>query len=193
MMVPEQRRLAGALVLVGLLAACAEPPTRELAMAQGAIDAARAAGAADYASGELAAAEQTLDRAQAAVKERDYRSALGHAIEARTQAQTAARSAADGRVRARLAADERLDALAVLIEEVETQLAAPEAKRVPPAARRAAEAAVKAALGVLAATRQAVTAGELPGLDAIAAQSAALEQAKGALTPPAPQRPRRRG
>ena len=77
-----------------VLAACAEPPTREISQAQGALDAARAAGAEAYARTEFQAADAALKKAHDAVAERDYRQALSFALDAREQARTAAREAA---------------------------------------------------------------------------------------------------
>ena len=57
-------------------AGCADPPSKELHQAQGAIDAARAAGADSYATDEFTAAVEALARAEAAVGQRDYRLAL---------------------------------------------------------------------------------------------------------------------
>lgn len=121
------------------LAGGASPPTRELSIAHGAIDAARAAGAAESACAELTTAESTL----------------GYALDAHLEAQAATRAAAEGRVRARFAADERLDALAAAIVTVETALAAPEARRVPASARRGAEAVIPWAKAHRAVVRQA--------------------------------------
>src|SRR5215470_14405074 len=76
-------------------AACGDPPDKEIQQAQGAIDAARAAGADVYAHDEFAAAEQALKNANDAVAQRDYRLALNHALDARDRAKTAATQAAD--------------------------------------------------------------------------------------------------
>ena len=179
-------RSVAAALLVVTLAACAAPPDKELSTAQGAIDAARAAGAAEYAAADLATAEQTLARARTSVTERDYRAALAHALDAHLQAQAAAKAAAEGRARAQVAADTALDAFARRIDDVEAHLATPEAKRVPPAARKAAETAIRRALDTLATARAAVTRGELTAMPAIDAADAALARADGALTPPAP-------
>jgi hypothetical protein len=113
----------------------------------------------------------------------DYRAALGHALDANTRAQTAAKAAADGRVKARLAADETLDRFAALIDRVDAALAAEEAKRVPAATQRRVETQVKNALKALATTRAAVDRGELAGLDAMAAETATLDAALESLTP----------
>jgi hypothetical protein len=98
-------RWLSALLLVTVLTGCAEPPNKEMNQAQGAIDAARAAGADRYASSELAAAVDSLERSEAAVTQNDYRLALSLAIESRERAQAAANVAADTRAKARGAAE----------------------------------------------------------------------------------------
>jgi hypothetical protein len=69
--------------------------------AQGAIDAARAAGAESYAAQELAAASDALKRSEEAVTQNDYRLALSLAIDSRERAQTAAKVAVENRAKAR--------------------------------------------------------------------------------------------
>ena len=54
-----------------LCAACGDPPEKEMHQAQGAIAAARAAGADEYAAEEMNAAVDALRRAEAAAAERD--------------------------------------------------------------------------------------------------------------------------
>src|SRR5690606_1094530 len=98
------------LMLAGVLG-CAEPPRKEMDQAQGAIDAARAAGADVYATDELSQAVSALTRADEAVAQRDYRQALSHAIDARERAQTAARDAANRKAEARSEADRAVQSL----------------------------------------------------------------------------------
>src|ERR1700736_2016696 len=95
------------LIAVSILStACRDdPPEKEMRQAQGAIDAARAAGADRYAHDELVAATETLKRARAAVDDRDYRLALNNAIDSREHAQNAAKQAADNKAIARADAD----------------------------------------------------------------------------------------
>ena len=94
------RRLA-LVILTILSASCAEPPNKEMNQAQGAIDAARAAGADRFAAAEFTAATEALKRSEAAVAAGDYRQALSHAIDSRERAQNAAKMAVDGRTDAR--------------------------------------------------------------------------------------------
>ena len=86
-------------------AACGDPPDKEMQQAQGAIDAARAAGADQYARAEFAAAEDALKRAREAVDQRDYQSALNSALDSRERAQNAAKEAADRKATARADAE----------------------------------------------------------------------------------------
>ena len=89
------------LVVVLVAISCAEPPHKEMDQAQGAIDAARAAGAEQYAAAEFTAATKALTQSNEAVTARDYRLALNYALESREQAQNAARTAADTRAKLR--------------------------------------------------------------------------------------------
>ena len=90
-----------------LSTACSEPPQKEIDRAQGAIDAARAAGAEQYAPRSFAAATTALQQSHEAVEQRDYRLALTRAVDANERAQEAAKQAADGKARARTEAETR--------------------------------------------------------------------------------------
>jgi chromosome segregation protein len=186
-------RLAGVLCVAALPIACAEPPNKELSQAQGAIDAARAAGAAEYAVEDFGAATDLLTRAHQSVGERDYRAALSHALESSARAQAAARAAVEGRVRARVAADQAIGEVASAIAQVRTRLNTPEARRVPATVRRSAQRAVAAAETALAAARAAVAKGDFGVIEALSPHREALAAAAAALTPaPTPARPRDR-
>ena len=100
--------LSFAVVAAMLGAACGDPPDKEMQQAQAAIDAARAAGADQFAREEFAAAEDALKRSHEAVAQRDYRLALNAALDARERAQTAAKQAADGKAAARVDAERAL-------------------------------------------------------------------------------------
>jgi hypothetical protein len=112
-------------------AGCGEPPDREMQQALGAIDAARAAGAEEYATEEFRAAQQALERANEAVGLRDYRLALNHALDSRERAQNSAKLAAEGRAAARVEADHALTALAGALAGAQTLLKNAEAARAP--------------------------------------------------------------
>src|SRR6266508_3029321 len=94
-------RLSACLFAALLLSACGDPPNKEMDQAQGAIDAARAAGADRYATTEYTAATDALKRAQDAVAQRDYRQALNEALDRREHAQNSAREAAETRAQLR--------------------------------------------------------------------------------------------
>ena len=128
-------RVCLALVPLALAAACAAPPQKEMDQAEGAIAAARAAGAAQYASEEFTAAETALRRSHEAAGQRDFRQALNHALDARERAQTAAREAADKKALARGRAERAITAaelaLATAQQRVQASSAAPAGRRQP--------------------------------------------------------------
>ncbi len=100
--------------------------------AQGAIDAARAAGADQYAQEEFAAAQTALKKAHDAVTDRDYRLALNHALDSREQAQNAAKDAADHKAAARTDADRAVNEAMAALNDAHTKLKAAETAHVPP-------------------------------------------------------------
>jgi hypothetical protein len=106
-----------------------DPPDKEIQQAHGAIDAAKAVGADQYASEEFAAAQAALKNATDAVEQRDYRLALNHALDARDRAKTAARQAADRKAAARVDADRALAASARALTEARAHLKTAEANR----------------------------------------------------------------
>jgi hypothetical protein len=125
-------------LLACLVSACAEPPHKEMDQAQGAIDAARAAGADQYAATEFAAATDTLKQANDAAALRDYRMALNKALESREHAQNAAREGAETRARVRGEVERTMAEIAGLLAQANTRLAEAERARVPRQTLRAA-------------------------------------------------------
>jgi methionyl-tRNA synthetase len=111
-------RLAVLLGVALFCAACSEPPQKEIDRAQGAIDAARAAGAERYASDTFKAATSAIQEAHEAVDQRDYRLALSRAIDASERAQQAAREAADGKARVRAEAEQAIQRLATALQQL---------------------------------------------------------------------------
>jgi hypothetical protein len=130
-------RAGAAWLLTALLAAaCGSPPNKEMDQAQGALDAARAAGADRYAATEYAAAQTALKQANDAVVARDYRLALNHALVSREQAQNAARTAADTKAKLRGDSERALAEVTSIIAAVRERAAT-----LPPArARRVRQA-----------------------------------------------------
>ena len=117
-----RRVLPTCLLLVLLASGCATPPNREMDQAQGAIDAAQAAGADRYATSEYSAATEALRNANIAVAASDHRLALSYALESREHAQNAARNAADAKARVRVEVDHASTELAALLAEGRTLL-----------------------------------------------------------------------
>ena len=126
-----------ACLLVVLATACTSPPNKEMDQAQGAIDAARAAGADRYAPTEFTAATTALKNATDAVAQGDYRLALNHAIDSREQAQNAARVAADTRAKVRGDVERSIAEVNALITQVNAWIASPAAARTPRTRRTA--------------------------------------------------------
>jgi hypothetical protein len=124
------------LVFVVLAIACASPPHKELDQAQGALDAARAAGAERFAAKELAAAADALKLANEAVTGRDYRLALNYALESREQSQNAARTAADTRARLRGDVERSVAEAKALIAETRARMSGPSGAQIPRGTRR---------------------------------------------------------
>jgi hypothetical protein len=89
-------------------AACGDPPDKEMQQAQGAIDAARAVGADQYAREEFTAAEDALKKSNDAVGQRDFRQALNAALDARERAQAAAKESVNRKAIARADATKAL-------------------------------------------------------------------------------------
>ena len=142
-----------------LSASCAEPPNKEINQAQGAIDAARAAGADRFAAAEFTAATDALKRAEEAVAAGDYRLALNHAIDSRERAQAAAKMAVEGRADARGQAERAIAEVATLISRAQAQLKDPDIVRLNGRTLRAPRATVAAAEKMLQEARSAL-AGE---------------------------------
>lgn len=169
-----------------------DPPEKEMQQAQGAIDAARAAGADRYAVEEFTAATEALKNANIAAQQRDYRLALNHALDSLERAQNAAKQAADGQATARANADRAVGAAVAALTAAEAKLKAAEAARVPARILTAARAALADASQRVQEARTAFTNGDYPSaIDAASTASAALKAATetiDAATPPAARR-----
>lgn len=113
--------------------------------AQGAIDAARAAGGEQYATDEFKAAVDALAHAQTAVGDRDYRLALNYALDSRERAQNAAKMAADQKAITRSEAEHLLAEVTSAIAVSSARLQAADAAHASKAATESLRAAVAAA------------------------------------------------
>lgn len=189
--------LPRACVLASLIAAaaCAEPPSKEMNQAQGAIDAARAAGAATYAPEEFAAAVAALERAEQAVADRDYRLALNHALDSRERAQNAARLAVEARARARGAAERAVAETAALLGRARSRLEDPEVARLPRRMLAEPVAVIEASENSMQEARTALEADDyqraVDHLEGVAARlQAVLRAIDSAAAAPGSRRPR---
>src|SRR4051812_17416360 len=115
-------------------AACGDPPDKEMQQAQAAIDAARAAGADQYARDEFTAAEDALKRSHEAVTQRDYRQALNAALDARERAQAATKEAENNKAAARDDATKALGSADAALHDARAKLKAAESARIAPRA-----------------------------------------------------------
>jgi len=143
------RRLLLSLAVLAAVAgaACGDPPDKEMQQAQGAIDAARAAGADQYARDEFAAAEDALKRSHEAVGQRDYRQALNTALDARERAQEAAKETVNKKAIARADATKAIADVDAALHDARAKLRIAETARAP--AR------------ILAGARKAIDNGEI--------------------------------
>lgn len=126
------RRLAALLFMLLLTAGCSEPPNKEINRAQGAIDAARSAGADQYAPEAFTAATSSLQQAHEAVDQRDYRLALSRAVDAYERAQDAAKLAADGKAKARSDAEMFVSTTNAAALALDAKVKGAEAAHLPP-------------------------------------------------------------
>jgi methionyl-tRNA synthetase len=178
-----------------VLFACSEPPQKEIDRAQGAIDAARAAGAEQYAKTEFAEATGALQQAHDAVDQRDYRLALSRALDASQRAQEAAREAADGQAAARSEAEAAVHASATAVQQLETMIETLSGARLPDAVLAPARQALADGQRTVQEARTAIAAGQYiqardgvkDTVTRISAQIRALDEAP----PPKPARRRR--
>jgi len=167
------RRLA--LITATILSvSCAEPPNKEMNQAQGAIDAARAAGAEKFAAAEFSAAQDALKKSEEAVADRDYRQALSHALDSRERAQNAAKLAVDGRADARGHAERAIAEVATLLSRAHAQLKAADAARLNPRTLEGPRSTVAATGKMLQEARTALKAEDYPAVTK-ALNSAAAE------------------
>jgi hypothetical protein len=192
-MIRRARPAASWLLASVFLAACAEPPNKEMDQAQGAIDAARAVGADRYAATEYEAATTALDNANGAVTAGDYRLALNYALESREHAQNAARDAADTKARMRSELEQTLAQIDSLIAQGRAQIAAAERARVPARLLRQPAADLAKAQADVQEPRKAVTDGDYlaaaRALDGLKGRvEKVLAEISAAATPPSSRR-----
>ena len=186
-------RAALACLLLALAGACTSPPNKEMDQAQGAIDAARAAGADRYAVTEFTTATTALKNANDAVEQGDYRLALNHAIDSREQAQNAARVAADTRAKVRGEVERSIAEVNALITQVNAWIASPTAARTP-RTRRTAQQVVTASTADVQKAGSAMQSEDYAGAQTlmVATKERLQKVLPAAPNPAAAQSPRRR-
>jgi hypothetical protein len=118
-------------LLALMFVACGTPPNKEMDQAQGAIAAARAAGADRYATDAFNAATNALQLSHEAAAQGDYRLALNHALDSSERAQNAAREAAETHARIRGEVERSMAEIAAAVAQANTRIAAAETARVP--------------------------------------------------------------
>jgi len=159
-------------------------------LAQGAIEAARAAGADRFAAAELTAAVDALKRSNEAAAGDDYRQALSHALDSFERAQNAAKLAVEGRANARGEAERAVAQVATLLATAETQL---KASPLPARSLKAPQQTIATAAVALQKARTALETEDYlavgPALEGVAA---GLQAALTQIDSPAPPTPPRR-
>jgi uncharacterized protein DUF4398 len=155
---PVVRRLPVIVLLLLVIAGCSGPPQKEIDQARSALATARAAGAERYATAEYTAAASSLDKATAAVDQRDYRQALNYALDSRQRAVEAERQAAEGKARAKSATEALYGTTASAANRLQAALRAAETA-VPARALRPGQASLKDARAHLQKASASITAG----------------------------------
>jgi len=152
--------LLGTLVCaVVLFAACSEPPKNEIDQAQQAVDAARQAGAEQYAAEAFAAATAALQQAREAVDQRDYRLALSRAVDAGERAHEATTAATDNKAKARSQAEAAINTTNASVIHLQARVKVADEVRVPARELSPARAALKDAEGTMQKARALLAAG----------------------------------
>lgn len=112
--------------------------------AQTAIEAAKAAEADRYAADDYRAAVDALAKSHTAVKDKDYRLALNHALDSRDRAQTAAKTATDTRTQMRTDVERTLAGIVTPLADAHTRIAAAQKAHAAPRLLRTASASLAA-------------------------------------------------
>ena len=159
------RRLVLSIAILAAVAGtgCGDPPDKEMQQAQGAIDAARAAGADQYARDEFTAAEDALKRSHDAVAQRDYRQALNTALDARERAQAAAKESVNKKAIARADATKALADADAALHDSRAKLKIAESTRAAPRTLTAGRKAIDAGETAVQKARTAFDKGDYMG------------------------------
>jgi hypothetical protein len=167
----DKRSTLLALVLASLpLAACDQPPAKEIAAAEAALSQARKDGADAFAPEQWKAADAALAQARQKVEAKDYRGALSSAIDASEKARNATSAAASAKLLAKSAAEVAQAEAQAALDEVNVVKEEAAKGKVPDSAFSELEPKSEAVRAALAAVGNSLGAGDL-----LAAQKAAAD------------------
>jgi hypothetical protein len=186
------RRLFAIGCLLLAVVGCSEPPQKEIDQAQSAVEAARIAGADKYATAEYGAAVSSLDKARAAVDQRDYRQALNYALDSRQRAADATRQAADGKARAKHDVEAVYGEAATRTNRLQAVLRAAETGGTPAKSLKPVQGALADARASLQKASAAITAGNYEDATAVLTEVRGKLDAAIAEAQNIPQRPVRK-
>jgi hypothetical protein len=180
-------------LLTFVVSACADPPLKEMNQAQGAIDAARAAGAEQFAPQEFRSSVDALQKSEQAVTQKDYRLALSLAIDSRERAQQAAKVAVDARANARGDAERVVVEASMRLSQARERLKDPAAARVPRRALDQSAQALDAAEKIMQEARAALSQNDFGEARRLARDaSARIQEALSAFDKTGPASPNRK-
>jgi hypothetical protein len=129
--------LAAVLLATATTIGCGTPPQKEMDEARAAVEAARAAGAAQLAPADFSEAADALARSEAAVAQRDYRLALNEALDARARAGDAVTAATAKAAALRAEAERAVTDIAAAVDRLKDAIAKAESSRTPRPNRKA--------------------------------------------------------
>ena len=148
-------------VLGGLfLAACEEPPLREVDAAEAALAQARSSGAERFATERFNEAQAAIKGARQKLEQRDYRGALSAASDGVEKSTGAARAAEAAKAQARAAAEAAVAETRSLLEEVKSVRDKAAEAKVPDKAFGSLQAALDEANSTAAVIAAAIERGD---------------------------------
>jgi hypothetical protein len=149
--------------LLGVLVACDQPPTQEIASAEAAVVAAEKADASTYAPERLQTARAALEQARQRVAARDYRGALSAANDASEKARAAAKSAEAAKRLAESAATLARSEAQIALDEIPPLREEAQKARIPDEAFATVEAEVVTAQALILRVDEALQRADFLG------------------------------
>ncbi len=159
-----------ALMAAFAVAACDQPPTKEIAAAEAEVRKAQAAGADVYVSERYGEADAALQDARRRVAEKDYRGALSSAMEAADKARVAQKAAPTARALARSETEAALAEAELALEAAARARDEARAAKLPDEAFALSDASREQNQSALVQARELLESGEL-----VPARKAAIE------------------